>query len=254
VYVQEVVMARTVALIPARGGSKRVPGKNIRLLHGEPLIAYTISAAIESREFDHILVSSDHAPTLELASRLGTDVLKRPAELATDTSPDIDWVTHALSILENDKGEFDQFSILRPTSPFRTADTIRRAFSQWRTASQDDYSSLRAVEPVAQHPGKMWRLHAQELVPLLPQPSPQPWHDSQYASLPPIYVQNACIEIARSSVVHQTNTISGQRVLPFFTTGNEGLDINCESDWTLAEVLLQRGEATLPRLNVRRGA
>lgn len=238
-------MSGTVALIPARGGSKRVPGKNIRLLCGEPLIAYTIYAASQSGEFDHILVSSDHTPTLELASRYGADVLKRPDELATDTSPDIAWVSHALQVIEN-TSRCDTFSILRPTSPFRSAETIRRAFACWKAAQDAGYSSLRAVEPVGQHPGKMWRLHARELVPLLPQPVSQPWHDSQLASLPPVYVQNASLEIAPTQTVRETGTISGKRVLPFFTAGHEGFDVNSEIDWTVAELLAQRGDARLP--------
>ena len=238
-------MGSTVALIPARGGSKRVPGKNIRALFGRPLLAYTIAAAVESTEFDHILVSSDDRHTLELAGNYGADVLKRPERLATDTSPDIGWVTHALTALEN-SSDFDVFAILRPTSPFRTAETIRRAFLQWNSAKNDGYTSQRAVERVAQHPGKMWRVHAGELVPLLPQPSPQPWHDSQLASLPPVYVQNASLEIAPVLTVNETGTISGNRVLPFFTTGHEGFDINSEIDWALAEILAQNHEALLP--------
>lgn len=234
-----------VALIPARGGSKRVPGKNVRPLGGVPLIAHTIRAAVESELFDHILVSSDEPAILAIAHQWGADVLRRPEHLATDTSPDIDWVRHALGVINADRG-YESFSILRPTAPFRTAATIQRAFRCWNHARKVGYSSLRAVEPVSQHPCKMWRIHGEELVPLLPQPSPQPWHDSQYPSLPMTYVQNASLEIASVSTVEMTGTISGAHVYPFITIGQEGLDVNSELDWALAELLIRRGEATLP--------
>lgn len=234
-----------VALIPARGGSKRLPGKNTRPLRGVPLIAYAITAARASGEFSRIVVSSDDDATLEIASRYGAEPLRRPYDLATDSSPDIGWVCHALSALSESRPH-DTFAILRPTSPFRTAATIRRAFAEWRSNSGLGYTSLRAVERASQHPGKMWRLHASELVPLLPQPVEQPWHDSQHTTLPEVYVQNASLEIAPVRTVIETGTISGGRVLPFLTRDNEGLDVNSEIDWAVAELLVKQEHALLP--------
>lgn len=241
-------MAEVVALIPARGGSKRVPGKNIRLLSGFPLIAYTIAAARQSGQFDLILVSSDDTQTLSIASAYGADAVRRPAEFATSTSPDIDWVRHALEALPPSV-EYQTYSILRPTSPFRSAKTIIRAFDLWRRNGADNYSSLRAIEPVAQHPGKMWRLHASEMIPLLPQPVSRPWHDSQLTTLPPVYVQNASLEISHIRTIEETGTISGSRIIPFVTEGNEGLDINSEIDWLVAEMLVEQGQAELPDIS-----
>lgn len=244
---EEVDMGGVLALIPARGGSQRVPGKNIRALAGNPLIAYTITAAKQSGQFQHVLVSSDDVQTLEIASYYGADVIRRPAQLASSTSPDIAWIKHALEALPAGI-DCETFSILRPTSPFRTAGTIRRAFELWGLQQPAAYTSLRAIEPVSQHPGKMWRLHANEMVPLLPQPTSQPWHDSQHITLPPVYVQNASLEISRVQTVEKTGTISGQRVLPFLTQGNEGFDINSEIDWLVAELLVERGQVTLPEI------
>ena len=240
-------MGGIVALIPARGASKRVPGKNIRELGGLPLIAHTIRAAIDSQHFAHILVSSDDVRTLEIAHQHGADVLKRPEALATDTSPDIGWVKHALTAL-GPVAEFEYFAILRPTSPFRTAQTICRAVDRWNGLSTNAYSSLRAVEQVSQHPGKMWTLRSGELVPLLMQPEGHPWHDSQYAALPRVYVQNASLEIAAVRTVMETGTISGNRIAPFLTEDYEGFDINSELDWLVAEVLDKTGKARLPGL------
>lgn len=233
----------SIALIPARGGSKRVVGKNTRHLAGHPLIAYTIRAALESGCFEKVLVSSDSTKTLALAAYYGADCLRRPDDLATDTSPDIEWVKHALNVSPG----FDVFSILRPTSPFRMAGTIQRAFREWEKAHAggEHYTSLRAVEPVSQHPGKMWHMRPSELVPLLPQPA-HPFHDSQMASLPLLYVQNASLEIAWASTVATTDTISGGRILPFLTLGHEGVDINRPRDWLLAAQIIASGEYRVP--------
>ncbi len=235
-----------IALIPARGGSKRIPSKNIRLLNGHPLIAYTIAAAKQSQCFEKILVSSDDTETLDIAASYGADCIRRPEHFATDTSPDIEWVTHALDATSK-VAEYDTFSILRPTSPFRMPSTIKRAFDEWNKPHDlrdplhvQFYSSLRAVELVSQHPGKMFYMRPTELVPVHPQP-PHPLHDSQMASLPPVWVQNASLEIAWVSTVKETGTISGGRMLPFLTEGYEGFDLNTEQDWLLAEQMVVDG-------------
>ena len=227
-------------LIPARGGSKRVPGKNTRPLAGKPLISYTIRAAQESGVFNRTLVSSDDLRTLQIASQLGADVLKRPSDISGALSPDIEWVRHALEVTAKHR-TVGTFSILRATSPFRTAATIQRAFQRWHEHCNDGYTSLRAVEPVSQHPGKMWQVQGDEMLPLMLQPQEQPWHDSQLASLPIVYVQNASLEIAPVTTVIETGTISGSRVLPFLTHGLEGFDINTEADWQRAEQLASEG-------------
>ncbi len=127
-------MPSVVAFIPARSGSKRVVDKNVRALGGHPLMAYAIAAARDERR----LRCGDRARPIseriaEIARHYGAEVpFLRPAEFATSTSPDIEWVDHALKRLETQGRSFDCFSILRPTSPFRTADTIRRA---WQDSS-----------------------------------------------------------------------------------------------------------------------
>src|SRR5688572_16544651 len=123
---------KTVALIPARGGSKRVPAKNIRVLAGYPLIAYTIAAAIESKIFSAVLVSTDSDEIAAIARAWGAEVPGlRPAQFAGDLSPDIEWVEDMLNGLSATGRTYDCFSILRPTSPFRQPETIRRAWAQF---------------------------------------------------------------------------------------------------------------------------
>ena len=238
---------RAVALIPARQGSKRVPGKNIRPLHGHPTIAYTIAPAIASSVFDAVIVSTDSEETAAIARHYDAAVpFLRPAAYAGDVSPDIEWVEFTLNELKRAGRTWDAFSLLRPTSPFRTADTIRRAWA--RFSGQPGADSLRAVEKCGQHPAKMWIVQGDRMVPLMKASDPEapPWHSMPYQALPPIYVQNASLEIAWTRVVTETRTIAGNVIVPFITEGYEGFDINDPHDWMIAERLLADGAVALP--------
>ena len=237
-----------VALIPARAGSKRVPDKNIRPLAGHPLIAYTISSALQSQVFSAVIVSTDSQLYGDIAGHYGAEVPHlRPSELAGDLSPDIEWVEYTLRRLQENGRDYDCFSILRPTSPFRLPETIKRAWQAFLAGEGAD--SLRAVEKCKQHPGKMWVVRGNRMVPLLPlTPPQQPWHSSQYQSLPEVYVQNASLEIAWSRVVFESRTIAGNVLMPFFTKDYEGFDVNSAYDWNLAEHLIDSGQAGLPSI------
>lgn len=237
-----------VALIPARSGSKRVPDKNIRPLAGHPLIAYTVAAALDSGIFTDVIVSTDSEHYAEIVRYYGAEIpFLRPDALAGDQSPDIEWLAYTLDRLRKAGRPYDCFSILRPTSPFRLPETIQRAWGEF--SAQTGVDSLRAVEKCSQHPGKMWVVRGKRMTPLLPLgPAEQPWHSSQYPSLPEIYVQNASLEIAWSRVVFEDRTIAGNVVMPFFTVDYEGFDVNSEYDWQLAEQMVQKGDAKLPKV------
>jgi CMP-N-acetylneuraminic acid synthetase len=237
---------RVVALIPARAGSKRVPDKNIRPLAGHPLLAYTVSAALRSGIYADVIVSTDSARYADIARHYGAEVpFLRPAGLAGDGSPDIEWLSHALETLRAAGRDYDCFSILRPTSPFRTPETIRRAWQAFLAEAGVD--SLRAVEKCRQHPGKMWVVRDRRMMPLLPLTPPgQPWHSSPYHALPEVYIQNASLEIAWTRVVYEDATIAGTVLIPFLTEAYEGFDVNSEYDWNLAEHLVRSGQACLP--------
>jgi CMP-N-acetylneuraminic acid synthetase len=235
-----------VGLIPARAGSKRVPDKNIRFLAGHPVMAYTIAAALESAVFSDVVVSTDSEQYAEIARYYGAQVpFLRPAELAGDVSPDIEWLAYTLKKLAENGRKYDCFSILRPTSPFRLPETIQRAWQVF--LAEDGVDSLRAIEKCQQHPGKMWVVRASRMVPPLPlSPAEQPWHSSQYQSLPEVYVQNASLEIAWTRVVLEEKTIAGTVLMPFFTEDYEGFDVNNPYDWDLAEHLVTNAKAQLP--------
>ena len=238
-----------VALIPARAGSKRVKHKNIARLKGHPLIAYTISAAKSSGVCDAVIVSTDSEQYAEIARHYGAETpFLRPEELARDTSPDIEWIVHALGFLSEHGRSFDCFSILRPTSPCRQPATIRRAWAQF--CAQKGIDSLRAVEPCAQHPGKMWIVRGERMHPLMPMTPDEvtPYHSTQYAGLPKVYVQNASLEIAWSRVALEQNVIAGEVITPFLTRDGEGLDVNSPYDWRLLEAMVEDGMVELPEV------
>lgn len=243
-------MPSAIALVPARSGSQRVPGKNLRPLAGHPLIAYTIRAALDADLFDAVVVSTDSEETAEVARHYGAEVPGlRPAEIATATSPDIEWVLHVIETLAAEGRAFDSFSILRPTSPFRGAATIKRAWERFLAVEEAD--SLRAVELCRQHPGKMWVMEGDLMRPLLPQPEGTPFHSRQYQALPEIYVQNSSLEIAWTRVATDGGTIAGERVVPFFTDAAEGFSIDYLDDIDRAERLHASGEAVLPEVPER---
>jgi CMP-N,N'-diacetyllegionaminic acid synthase len=234
-----------VALVPARSGSERVPGKNVLPLAGHPLIAYSIAGAQEAAIFTAVVVSTDSEEIAEVARRYGAEVPGlRPAEMSTATSFDIEWVLHVM------RGRDEEiFAILRPTSPFRTGDTVRRAYEQLVELG-DGADSIRAVEPARQHPGKMWTIDGNLMEPLLPQPEGEtPLHSRQYQALPKVYAQNSSLELAWSRVLDDpAPTISGRRVAPFFTGGAEGFSIDYPGDFELAQRMLASGEARLPAI------
>jgi CMP-N,N'-diacetyllegionaminic acid synthase len=220
---------KIVALIPARAGSKRVPGKNTKLLGGKPLIQWTIDAAKASGVFSKIYVCTDNIETANIVLSNGVDVITR--RHSSDHEPDIIWVRQALHLIAT-----DAFAILRPTSPFRTADTIRRAWDQFKL---DESDSLRAVEPWdGPHPGKMWtycnvtcRLYS-----VMDQWTEHaPYHSSPTQSLVPVFRQNASLEMVWGRTVQKFQTITGNEIEPFFTEGWEGFDINTPDDWDRAE-------------------
>jgi CMP-N,N'-diacetyllegionaminic acid synthase len=234
--------------VPARAGSSRVPDKNVRILAGHPLIAYTIAAARESGLFEAVVVSTDSAEIAEIGRHYGAEAPElRPPEMATASSPDIEWIRHMIGVLAREGREFELFSILRPTSPFRTSETIRRAWDRL-TAHGQAADSIRAVELCRQHPGKMWTLDGDFMTPLLDQPAGVPLHSSQYQALPKVYIQNSSLEIAWTRVLEELGEIAGRRVLAFLTDEAEGFSIDYPDDFLVAEAKVDSGEWRLPEV------
>jgi N-acylneuraminate cytidylyltransferase len=242
-------MTTAIALVGARSGSERVPGKNIRPLAGHPLLAYAIATARRAGVFERVVVSTDSEEIAAVARHYGAETpVPRPAEYATSTSPDIEWIRFTLERLPE---RYDLFAIVRATNPFRGPDAIRRGLAQLLATPEAD--SLRAVELVKQHPGKMWTIagDGRTMTPLLDQSHLESaWHAGQYQALPRVYVQNSALEIAWTRVVAETGTREGRVVAPFLTQGLEGFNVDDEDDWERAERLLASGAASLPAVDV----
>lgn len=241
---------KSVAFIPARSGSKRVPHKNIRPLAGHPMLAYSIRAAIDSGVFDSVVCATDSEEYADIARYYGAEVpFLRASEISGDKSPDIEWVIWMLNKLEEHGKKFDVFSILRPTSPFRLPSTIQRAWELFINDARAD--SLRAIEKCKQHPGKMWVIRGNRMLPLLPFANAgTPWHSSQYAALPEVYAQDASLEIAWSRVPLDQNSIAGEAIIPFVSQGFEGFDINEPEDCWMADRLIETQDLKLPVIEI----
>jgi N-acylneuraminate cytidylyltransferase len=229
-----------IALIPARSGSKRLPGKNIKHLNGVPLIAYTIKSALNTNLFTEVIVSTDSQEIADIALHWGASVpALRPPEYARDSSPDIEWVSHCIeNMVAIPRNLVECIAILRPTNPLRTSDTIVRAFNIFQEQSWAD--SLRAMEITNNHPGKMWRLGKNnQALPFLNQDSEiVPTHDRPTQSLEKLWIQNASLELIRFSALLKTTTISGKKILGFDMPSLQGFDINTQLDWDFLEYLI----------------
>ena len=250
-----------VALVPARVGSTRVPDKNIKPLAGHPLLAYSIRAAIDSGIFGLVAAALDGPEYAEIAEKYGAHIVlqRPPGERVGGLDPEFLWVRHVLDVLE-----CDYFAILRPTSPFRTAETIRRAWGEFQADGKAD--SLRAVSPAKTNPYKMWWYSEDRnrIDPVMDdcevehiwylggrddRPRPRPLHSVASQALPPAWAQNASLEIARADVVKRYGNISGREVMPFFSRGYEGCDLNTQDEWDYAEWLVATGRAKLPEVD-----
>lgn len=234
--------SKSIALIPARSGSKRVPNKNIKILGGKPLIYFTIKSAIESNLFSEVIVSTDSDEIGSIAKQFGALVpCLRPSHISGDLSEDLEWVNHSIaSMISADLEEIEFLSILRPTSPLRRSETIVRAMQFLKSNSWAD--SLRAMEVTSQHPGKMWLLDSKcQALPLLPQAAGStPTHNRPTQALEKIWVQNASLEIVKFESLMLDKSISGSKVLGFEMPGYEGFDLNTELDWFALESLVGR--------------
>jgi CMP-N,N'-diacetyllegionaminic acid synthase len=241
---------KSIALIPARSGSKRVPLKNIRLLNGVPLIAYTIAAAQDSKLFSEIIVSTDSSDIASIARKWGAKVPKlRPKEYATDESSDIEWVMHSITEMISTPLEMiGNVAILRPTSPLRRSSSIKNAMHKLNACTWAD--SIRGMELTSKHPGKMWILgqdnHASSF--LSQTVDSVPTYNQPTQSLQKLWVQNASLEIAKIASILKTHKISGDKVLGLELPEQEGFDLNTETDWEFLEFLIMRNPGLLPKL------
>ena len=224
-------------VIPARGGSRRVPRKNVRPLGGKPLLCYAIAAALEAGVCDRVHVSTDCEEMAGVAAENGAAVIMRPAELATDEASTESALLHALDSLGMPAGEDAPRWImtLPPTSPFRGAANIRQAA---RMAAEAD-ESVDAIFTVHEHRGDFWR--GDPLAPgfsrLFPG-APRRTQDRE-----PLWEENSAIYLTRVSALRRTGFILGTNPRGLPISPLAGLDINTELDFAVAESLLDAASA-----------
>ena len=236
-----------IAIIPARSGSKRIIDKNIRVLNGSPLLAYSVNAAHKSGLFERVILATDSARYADIGSSYGAEVPSlRPPAISGDKSPDIEWISWAIS--EWGLQTYTTLTILRPTSPLRTSEDIRSCHEILSKNSKLD--SVRAVSKASIHPGKMWSVGVDSMNPLMPfYIDGVPWHSSQTANLPEIYYQNASLEVVKLSSLERTGKISGDVIAPFFSSDLSGFDINTPLDIEFLEFLIASGKIKMPALS-----
>jgi CMP-N-acetylneuraminic acid synthetase len=229
---------KNLALIPARGGSKGIKGKNLTLLADKPLIAYTIKAALESKCFDRIIVSTDSEDIGLLATQLGAEVpFLRPSEFATDDASDFVVVKHALYWLESNNQTYDIVAYLRPTAPFRPINSFTNAIKLLEdNLNADSIRSVTKVEGV-HHPYWMYKSSESFLTEFVDGIRIQDYYQRQL--LPECLRLNGVIDMFRAENLSKYNNMYGKNILPFPLEGKFSIDIDTVEDLRYAEFILK---------------
>ncbi len=224
-----------LALVTARGGSKGLPGKNLRPLAGKPLIAWSIEAAKVSRFTRRVVVSTDDQPIADVARQWGADVpFMRPPELARDDTPHLPVIIHAVTWLEDNEAEvFDYILLLQPTSPLRSAEDIDSAI---RLAYEKNAESVASVSEALSHPYLCKTIGSHgELSPFI---TPPTGLDLRRQNLPKAYALNGALYLTRRDVLLEGKRIHGETALAYVMPFERSLDIDDELDFQIAEYLV----------------
>lgn len=222
-----------LAIIPARGGSKGVPKKNIRPLAGKPLIAYSIEQAKESKYISRVIVSTESEEIAEVARKWGAEVIKRPEELARDETPTIDVIIHVLDYLKKEEKYIPNIVVLlQPTSPLRTSEDIDGAIELFLNA-QDCLSLVSVTE--FDHP-PFWAMKIEDnfLKPLFC----EKYFRMRRQDLPKAYKPNGAVFISTPRVLYEYRTFYTPKTIAYVMPPERSIDIDTEFDFLLAEFLL----------------
>ena len=233
-------------MIPARGGSKSIPGKNIRLLRGKPLLAYTIQEAVRSRYLQRLVLTTDDPEIAEVGRRFGAETpFIRPAALAGDTVTDLPVFRHCLEWLAANQGSLtpDIVVHLRPTAPLRTVEHIDRGIGLLLAHPEAD--AVRSVCPAGQHPLKMWRVQGDSLRPFVPEDAHgiREAYNRPRQELPAAYVQNGSVDVVRARVIMEDGSMTGRVIVPLVMDEAVSVNIDSPTDWRLAEIMLRDGNS-----------
>lgn len=232
-------MTETLAIIPARGGSKGIPRKNIRDFAGYPLLAWSIAAGLKARSVQRVIVSTDDAEIASVARDFGAETpFLRPPVLAQDDTTDLPVFQHALSALAAEGYKPDVVVQLRPTSPIRPPECVDEAVRL--LLSHPDADSVRGVVPAGQNPHKMWRVKGSDapMTPLLKVDGiPEPYNAPRQA-LPQIYWQTGHVDAIRVQTILNKGSMSGERIYPLLIDPRYTIDIDNLADWARYEALV----------------
>jgi len=230
-----------LALIPARGGSKSMPRKNLRKVGGKPMVTYSIEHALEAKLVNRVILTTDDSEIAQVGMLAGAEVpFMRPAEFAQDFSADYEFVRHALDwLIENEGYEPDMVIQLRPTTPVRDIRLIDRAIKAF--ADNPEADSLRAVVSACFTPYKMWTLGKEGYIkPLISLNGVSEPHNQPRQLLPEVYQQDGFLDIVRPRTIFEQNSITGSNIMPFFLN-KESIDIDYENELIEADRIIRGG-------------
>ena len=219
-----------IALIPARGGSKGIPKKNIKLLSGKPLIYWTIQAALKSKFVDEVVVSTDDKNIAQVAKECGASIpFTRPKELASDNSSSMSVVKHAINNIKN----IDNILLLQPTSPLRTSEDIDEVINLQKHSQME---SVVSISLSSKHPAWMFSLSKDNTLKNFYKFKP----DQRRQDLADIYVLNGSIYLATKSFLEINNSFITSATFGYLMPPERSVDIDNEFDWELAEFLMNK--------------
>lgn len=228
---------RVLGIIPARGGSKGVPRKNIKLLGNKPLLQYTSDVALKSNLIDTLLLSSDDDQIIKVGKSLGIEVpFKRPLDLAIDTAPTLPVIQHALNYYKNIGEEFDAVCLLQVTSPFRTVDFLNKAISKFIATDTDSLVSVQEV-PHEFNPHWVFEETANGNLKIA---TGEEKIISRRQNLPKAYHRDGSIYLTKTSVILEQNSLYGNSIAYVTSPKDWYVNIDTMADWYKAELLIQK--------------
>jgi N-acylneuraminate cytidylyltransferase len=224
---------RVIAVIPARGGSKTVVGKNIKLLGGKPLLVWSVDVARQVSEIDRIIVSTDDREIASVARAHGAEVYERPAHLATDEALVIDALKDLLERLQAEGEKPEWMILLEPTCPLRSVDDVRDCL---KLAAERDLDSVATFKDADLNPHRAWKLH--DGVPEVFIPGAIPWLPRQ--KLPKAFQLNGAVYLFRTSLLaHESRSLLAGKLGAVLMPKNRSTDIDDHVDFMIAEALLK---------------
>jgi CMP-N-acetylneuraminic acid synthetase len=243
------IFMNILGFIPARSGSKRVKNKNIAILGGKPLVAYTVEAAKKSQFINRVIVSTDSIEIAKVAKEWGAEApFLRPEELSKSDSTEMQFFDHALKwFKDNEHYVPDLIVLLYPTSPFRKSESIDRAITAIMSNPAAD--SLRSVKLCSEHPYKMWMIENNLLKPFV-KTEESGVHTLSYQLLPTVYIQNASIYITKPSTIINKKSPIGDVIIPFVMDEIESVDINTPLDFEFAKLILEGPKNEFPSASI----